>query len=142
MVEEIISNVAQVERAKSGKIYPAGCTLIALSATKGEVEYLEKDGEVETRYAVLIPDREKVLGKFLHISVCQYFQEFLYKHRTGINLQFGELEQLKIGIYDMEQQRQIVQDIGEIMLRIEQEEKAIEQAKEWKRAMLGRMFPE
>ena len=51
MSRKKITEVAEVERAVKGKVYPAGCTLIALSATKPEPEYAPDSGEIETRYA-------------------------------------------------------------------------------------------
>ena len=37
MSRKKITEVAEVERAVKGKVYPAGCTLIALSATRTRI---------------------------------------------------------------------------------------------------------
>ena len=142
MQETYLSEVAQIERAKKGKAYPAGCSLIALSATKGEVEYLEESGEVETRYAVIVPDTQIVLGKYLHNAICYFFPEFLYRHRTGINLQFEDLKFLKISICSLADQRRFINELEEVDRRIKQENKLVERAKDMKKSMLGELFPE
>lgn len=142
MAEVKIDDIAQVERAKNGKIYPAGCTLIALSATKGEVEYLEEDGEVETRYAVIIPDKQVVSGRYLYCALCYIFPEFLHKHRTGINLQFDELRFLKVAVYSLEDQQKFVEKLEQIDRRIRQEDEIIIKTKDLKQSMLERLFPQ
>ena len=142
MIEARISDIAQVERAKNGKIYPAGCTLVALSATKGEVEYLEEGGKVETRYAVIIPDEQVVLGRYLHCALCYIFPEFLHKHRTGINLQFDELRFLKVAVHSLEDQRKFVEELEQIDRRIKQEDEIITKTKDLKQSMLERLFPQ
>lgn len=138
--EMFLKEVAQIERAQKGKIYPAGCTLIALSAAKGDVEYLEEAGEVETRFAVVIPDSRIVLAKYLYISINQYFAEFLHKHRTGINLQFSELEYFKIGVHDMKTQKEIICSIENTNTLIEKEEQLVNRGRDMKKYMLDRMM--
>ena len=51
MSRKKITEVAEVERAVKGKVYPAGCTLIALSATKPEPEYAPDSGEICRNHA-------------------------------------------------------------------------------------------
>ena len=48
-----LGDIAEWERAKKGFVYPAGCTIIQVSATKGEVHYLTKKSEVEPKYVVV-----------------------------------------------------------------------------------------
>lgn len=137
-----LTEVAQIERAKKGKTYPAGCTLIALSATKGDVEYLEEAGEVETRYAVIIPDTSIVTEKYLHCAICFFFPEFLSRHRTGINLQFEELKYLQVAVHSLADQKEFVNELEQIDRRIKQEEEIITKTQDLKKSMLGRLFPE
>lgn len=142
MVEKYLPQIAQIERAKKGKTYPAGCTLIALSATKGDVEYLEEAGEVETRYAVIIPDTSIVTEKYLYCAICFFFPEFLHKHRTGINLQFEELKYLQVAVHSLADQREFVKELEQIDQRIKQEDEIIAKTQDLKKSMLERLFPE
>ena len=142
MTVKKLTEVAQIERAKKGKTYPAGCTLIALSATKGDVEYLEEAGEVETRYAVIIPDTKIVTERYLYSAICFFFPEFLHRHRTGINLQFDELKYLQVAVHSLADQKEFVKELEQIDQRIKQEEEIITKTQDLKKSMLGRLFPE
>ena len=57
-----ITDIGIVERAVKNKIYPKHSTLVKLSASddtsKGGVQLLLKDSEVEQRFAVIIPYSE------------------------------------------------------------------------------------
>ena len=56
-----LPDVATYERAKKGKVYPKGCTLLQVSATKGQLVYLHEDQTVDSKYCVIEPDRDRVL---------------------------------------------------------------------------------
>ena len=59
-----ITELANIERS-SGKVYPAGCTLIQVSATNGQVLYHVEEAEIPTKYAVVTAN-DKVLPKYLY----------------------------------------------------------------------------
>lgn len=140
---KLLSEIAQIERAKKGKTYPSGCSLVALSAVKeSNVGYLEEAGEVDTRYAVIIPNTDVVLGKYLHHAICYFFPEFLHRHRTGINLQFDELQFLKLALHDLAVQQEFVNELEQIDRRIAQENEIVAKITDMKESMLDRMFPE
>ena len=48
-------DIAKIERAKKGIVYDKGTILIQVSATDGQVLYLEVVSEISTKYAVVIP---------------------------------------------------------------------------------------
>ena len=50
-----ITELANIERS-SGKVYPAGCTLIQVSATRGQVLYHAEEAEIPSHYAVFFPN--------------------------------------------------------------------------------------
>lgn len=139
MSRKKITEVAEVERAVKGKIYPAGCTLIALSATKPEPEYAPDSGEIDTRYAVIMP--QKIEPEYLFEAVKWALPEFLYKHRTGINLQFSELKHLKITVVSRENQKAWVSAIKKLNDQIDETEQEIEVLKDMKKFYLDGMFP-
>lgn len=133
-----ITEVADVERAVAGKIYPTGCTLIALSATKPEPEY-SAGGEIDSRYAVLVP--KKILSEYLFEAVKWELPEFLHKHRTGINLQFSELKHLNIVVLAEKEQITWVKAIKKLNDQIVGEQKEISRLKDMKAWYLDSMFP-
>ena len=139
MSRKKIAEVAEVERAIKGKIYQAGCTLIALSATKPEPEYAPDSGEIDTRYAVIMPKR--IEPEYLFEAVKWALPEFLYKHRTGINLQFSELKHLKVTVVSRENQQIWVSAIKKLNDQINETEQEIEVLKDMKKFYLDGMFP-
>lgn len=139
MSRKKITEVAEVERAVRGKIYPAGCTLIALSATKSEPEYAPDSGEIDTRYAVIVPN--KIEPEYLFEAVKWELPEFLHKHRTGINLQFSELKHLKVVVIGKEDQLAWVRAIKKLNDQINETGKEIEVLKDMKKFYLDGMFP-
>lgn len=48
-------DVASFERSKKDKVYPEGCTLIQVSATRGQMEYMKEPGTVEPKNGVIEP---------------------------------------------------------------------------------------
>lgn len=89
-----LADVATIERAKAGKVYPFGCSLIPLSAWQIEsISFLEQPTEVSGRYAVIIPDASKVLPRYLFMCVEDSAEEFEAQYVTGINLQHDILVQ-------------------------------------------------
>lgn len=89
-----LADVATIERAKAGKVYPFGCSLIPLSAWQIEsISFLEQPTEVSGRYAVIIPNITKVLPRYLFMSIQDSAEQFEARYVTGINLQHDILVQ-------------------------------------------------
>lgn len=54
--EEVkLEDVAEYARAKKGKVYPAGTSTIQISATRGQVGYLNRSREVHSKDVAIIP---------------------------------------------------------------------------------------
>ncbi len=138
-----IYDIADIERAVKGKNYPAGCTLIPLSAaTSTPNKYMEEPGAVETRYAVAIP-KGGVNSKYLFIAIERAYERFKYRYMTTINMQFGQLKHLELDYHeDGEVQDEIVRMVQEAE-RLEMKEQAIvEHLQAQKKYFMGTMFPE
>lgn len=134
-----ITEIAEVERAQNERVYPAGCTLIALSATKPEPEYTTEARKIDSRYAVIIP--QKIHPEYLFEAVKWELPEFLHRHRTGINLQFSELKHLSIAVITEKEQIAWMKVIGKLNDQIEKEKKEISRMKDMKAWYLDNMFP-
>lgn len=138
-----IYDIADIERAVKGKNYPAGCTLIPLSAaTSTPNKYMEEPGAVETKYAVAIP-KGGVNSKYLFIAIERAYERFKYRYMTTINMQFGQLKHLELDYHeDGEVQDEIVRMVQEAE-RLEMKEQAIvEHLQAQKKYFMGTMFPE
>lgn len=134
-----IAEIGELERAKKGKIYRAGSTLIQLSATQGQLEYLKQCGAVETKYAVLTPD-SRYNARYIYTSIQRAMPKFLHKQKTGINIQFDALKKMKIAVHDRETQDYIAMQDTTIDDAIEKEQMAIHLAKDIKKYFLEGMF--
>lgn len=132
-------DVADVERAQKGKVYPAGSILIALSATKGQVEYVDLDSEIESRWAVAVP-KTGCESKYLYYSILTEFPRFIHIHKTGINLQMDELKYLRIHIHPPEIQKKIEHYFSIIEQMEKKEEQEVERWKNIKKSYLEKML--
>lgn len=134
-----LCDATKLERAQKGKVYPEGCTLIALSATRGTVEYKAESGEIDSRWAVLIPT-EGNESKYIYYSVMHSFPEFLEKYMTGINLQIENLKYLEIAVHPIEKQKKIVRMLEAVEEEQKKEERLLKIWKKAKQYYLGKMF--
>ncbi|HEL1703663.1 TPA: restriction endonuclease subunit S [Streptococcus suis] len=134
-----ITELANIERS-SGKVYPAGCTLIQVSATKGQVLYHAEEAEIPSHYAVFLPS-DKVLPKYLYHAISFQAGRFIYTVQTGLNIQMGTLNEMKLKIHtDLEKQAEVVRYLDVIEKMEAKEEATIELLKQAKQTHLSEMF--
>ena len=137
-----VAELASIERAQSGKTYPAGCTLYPLSASSPElVRYLPEAGPVPSRFAVLNP-HDGVNRYYFFLSVQRAAPKFAHEYQTGINLQFPVLvKRLKIAYHeDRETQDFVAKSIAKIETAADLVSRQIEADKTAKRRFLQLMF--
>lgn len=90
-----LQNFAIIERAIKGKKYKKGCSIIQISATKGQFMYLNEDTEIETRYAVIIPNPD-VNSKYLYWSALSNLESYLRKVQQTINISFDDVAKIPV----------------------------------------------
>lgn len=135
-----ITEICIVERAKADRTYPAGTCYVTLSAAHDKVMQIHKDGPIESRYAAIVP-HEDVDADYLKVVLDRAFPRWLAAHRTGINLQFGELATLMVEWHDSpETQRDVVMAVKRLDGIAEMERKTVDSLKELKQYLLLRMF--
>ena len=135
-----IYDIADVERAVNGKIYPSGCALMPLSAAQSSPLVYHGGGPVETRYAVIQP-HEDVNPEYLFTIIERAYPRFKAKYMTTINMQFGQLKFLMVDYHpDREAQDYVAGMVRQVHALEKQEQKIIEELKEQKRFYLGTMF--
>ncbi|WP_449458414.1 restriction endonuclease subunit S [Streptococcus suis] len=134
-----ITELASIERS-SGKVYPAGCILIQVSATKGQVLYHAEEAEVPAKYAV-VTTNDKVLPKYLYHMISFQADAFFHSIQTGLNIQMDTLNEMKLKIHtDLEKQAEIVKHLDVIEKMEAKEEATIELLKQAKQIHLSEMF--
>ncbi|MBY4986225.1 restriction endonuclease subunit S [Streptococcus suis] len=134
-----ITELANIERS-SGKFYPAGCTLIQVSATNGQVLYHAEEAEVPAKYAVITAN-DKVLPKYLYHMISFQADAFFHAIQTGLNIQMDTLNEMKLKIHtDLEKQAEIVKYLDVIEKMEAKEEATIDLLKQAKQTNLSKMF--
>lgn len=134
-----ITELTNIERS-SGKVYPAGCTLIQISATRGQVLYHAEEAEIPSHYAVFLPN-DMVLPKYLYHAISCQAGHFIYTVQTGLNIQMDTLNEMKLKIHtDLEKQAEIVRYLDVIEKMEAKEEATIELLKQAKQTNLSKMF--
>ncbi|HEM3194144.1 restriction endonuclease subunit S [Streptococcus suis] len=134
-----ITELASIERA-SGKVYPAGCTLIQVNATNGQVLYHAEEAEVPAKYAVVTAN-DTVLPKYLYHMISFQADAFFHAIQTGLNIQMDTLNEMKLKIHtDLEKQAEIVKHLDVIEKMEAKEEATIELLKQAKQTHLSEMF--
>lgn len=142
ILKGFLPDLAKWERAKKNKIYPAGCTCLQVSATKGQLAYLHEDSKVESKYCVIMPNADKIEPFFLYRVIEAGMPEYLAKHQTGLNIKPEILKRFPVKWYeDRETQKYIAEEQYACEQKIANEEQILEQLKELKKWMLSVMFP-
>ncbi|MEY8257567.1 hypothetical protein AAK706_07520 [Erysipelotrichaceae bacterium 66-17] len=140
-----VTEIAQIERAVKGKIYPPGTTLIQVSAVKSGIrenifKYLEEPGEVEDKYACLIPDESIIRPIVFHGLIDIAIDGFLHRFVSGMNLQMKDFRFLTIPIPSREEQLETEKDILEINKQKKIYEESIKNWEKMKEIMMDLMF--
>lgn len=134
-------DIVQIEKAKKGKVYPKGCTLIQLSATKGEMEYLDKDQPVVQKYGVMIPIKKDINTEYLFRIIQMTMPNFLAVYQTGLNLVPDVFKFMNVFIHDDVEVQNEINELLNMLDRIEENEKKnIQKWKELKAYHLDGMF--
>lgn len=134
-------DVAQVERAKAGKTYPAGSILIQVSATQGQMRMLEEPGEVEAKYAAIVPIATDIYPPYLFLVLDMVMPRFLARYQTTINIQVDVFKHLEFEIHnEPETQREIVEVFAKLDERIADKQRIIDRLKDFKSWHLDTMF--
>lgn len=135
-----ITELCEVERAKADRMYPAGTCYVTLSAAHDTVMQIDEDGHIETRYAAIVPHGD-IDTDYLKVVLDRAFPRWLAAHRTGINLQFGELPTLMVEWHDdTNTRRDVVSAVRRLDELADMESRTIEGLKTLKQYLTIRMF--
>lgn len=135
-----LTDIANVERARNGIIYPKWTTYIQVSATHGQVHQLQKAGTIETKYATIIPKID-IYMPYFKIAFERCVPEFLAKYQSTINIQMGDFSFFEIDLHaDIKTQFEIVSLMKKCDEAKKAEEDIIGQLKTIKKIALSKMM--
>lgn len=99
-----ITEVADIlGRPKKNQMYPEGCICLQVSASKGELLYLDTSQQVDAKYVVIKP--RNVIPFYLYLMIEKAMPEFLYKYRQGLNISAHDIKHMEVvGHTDVETQ--------------------------------------
>lgn len=134
-----LRDVADFERAKKDKVYPAGTSTLQISATRGQIGYLETSGTVETKHVAIIP--QAGIDPYYFNAVLQKgVERFMQKYATGLNIQERDVGNFEICLHNAETQKVIAEIVRFNENQAEIIEAQIKQLKELKKNALANMF--
>lgn len=132
-------DVASIERA-TNKEYPSGVTIIQISATRGQVEYVDEAKTIESKYVVLKPC-DKFNSKYFYYAVKKSADEFFYKFQTGLNMKVDDFKHMELDIEDdINIQKEQVKNMEIIERAILLSKRELSEVKEFKNTMLSELF--
>lgn len=103
-----LEDVAEFGRAKQGHVYPRGATTLQISASRGQLGYLEYPSEVPTKDVVIIP-QAGIHPRYFNYVMQKNIDAFMRKYATGINIQENEVGQFPIELHNTDTQEAVVQ---------------------------------
>lgn len=110
MKRKRLTDLVSIETVpQKNKVYPKGTIIIQLSASRGQVYYLDAPSEIEEHFAVLT-SKAGYSSYYLFCVIRRAFLPFFYQRKQGLNFRAEELQQLILPIHqDKAKQRQFVQ---------------------------------
>lgn len=85
-----LKDVAEIERAKKGKVYPVGTIVIQLSATKGQTGLLTSSGEIGSQYAA-VQLYDFINPTFAFYQLKQTIPRHFKRVQEGLNVPLEEI---------------------------------------------------
>lgn len=132
-------DIASIERA-TNKEYSKGVTIVQISATRGQVKYVNESKTIESHYVVIKPC-DKFDSKYFYYAVKNSADEFFYKFQTGLNMKIDEFKHMELYIEDdINIQKEQVKNMEIIERAILLSEQELSETKEFKNTMLSKLF--
>ena len=132
-------DIASIERAKNKEYFP-GVTIVQISATKGQVKYVDEARIIEIHYVVLKPC-DKFDSKYFYYAVKNSAGELFYKFQTGLNMKVEEFKHMELYVEDdINIQKEQVKNMEIIERAILLSEQELSEVKEFKNTMLSKIF--
>lgn len=132
-------DIASIECA-TNKEYPSGVTIVQVSATRGQVEYVNEAKTIESKYVVLKPC-DKFDSKYFYFAVKNSADEFFYKFQTGLNMKVEDFKHMELYVEDdINIQKEQVENMEIIERAILLSEQELSEVMEFKNIMQFKLF--
>lgn len=132
-------DIASIERATNKEYFP-GVTIVQISATRGQVEYVDEARIIKSHYVVLKPC-DKIDSKYFYYAVKNSADEFFYKFQTGLNMKVEDFKHMELDVEDdINIQKEQVKNMEIIERAILLSEQELSEVKEFKNTMLSKLF--
>lgn len=132
-------DVAEFERSRKGIIYPEGSILIQVSATKGQLLYMDAPAEVDSKYGIFTP--KEIESKYLFYILEMVLPGFLARYQTGLNINPEIFKYLEFAVHtDREMQKTVIMILNTLQEQIGMCEQEITGWKDIKTFHLDGMF--
>ncbi|MFR5750760.1 restriction endonuclease subunit S [Faecalibacillus intestinalis] len=79
-------DLVDIERSKKNKLYPADSILIQLSATRGQMQYMNKSGPADAKYGVMMLKDKNINPRYLYFILNMNMGPFLNVYQTELNI--------------------------------------------------------
>lgn len=138
-------DIADVERAVNGKIYPAGTVYIQVSACRkaGREQFMEtaEAGTLESKFAVILPKVPTAPG-YLRVALENGAEEFMRKYvGSNINIQPDNFKFFRLGWHDkVEDQKRVADILGAMEDHIHATERCLESLSKTKNFFLDKVM--
>lgn len=132
-------DIASIERA-TNKEYSSGVTIVQVSATRGQVEYVNEAKTIESKYVVLKPC-DKFDSKYFYFTVKNSADEFFYKFQTGLNMKVEDFKHMELDVEDdINIQKEQVENMEIIERAVLLSEQELSEVMEFKNIMQFKLF--
>lgn len=132
-------DIASIECA-TNKEYSSGVTIVQVSATRGQVEYVNEAKTIEKKYVVLKPC-DKFDSKYFYYAVKNSADEFFYKFQTGLNIKVEEFKHMELYVEDdINIQKEQVENMEIIERAILLSEQELSEVMQFKNIMQFKLF--
>ena len=140
-----VTEIATVERAVAKKIYPAGTTLIRMSAVSGYLQdavlkYVEEPGEIDSKYCCIVPNENIIRPRVMFELIGTVLDEYMHTYVSGMNIQAKDFKFLEIPVAPMAEQIELEKQLNRLDEEEKQTQKLITALKDFKTIILDRMF--
>lgn len=109
----LLKDIAIMERAKKGQMYPEGTVVVQISATKGQIGLLTSNGEVGSQYVCINFNPVHALPDYGFYWLKVKLPRHLHKVQQGLNITFEDLQKTPMYVPPVEEQIEIIQTIRE-----------------------------
>ena len=134
-------DLVDIERSKKNKLYPAGSILIQLSATRGQMQYMNRPGPADSKYGVMMLKNKNINPRYFYFILNMNMGSFLSVYQTGLNIVPEVFKFMNLEIHTDRQIQDKIADMFDDLKNIEVNyQKEIAKWKDIKQFHLDNMF--